>query len=180
MASMTFCHCTQQENNLKRIVLIMASCLLATACGNSESGSADAKDLAKALSGDNAGAAADNPKCKLFTRAEAGAYIGETVDLVENAAMGTGCMWSNASESGSLLVQVVPADYHETPSGADGYVELTHIGEEAFVVPEMSGWHAGTLQGELSIHVQLDGPGASEAKTVELLQETMKRDAASP
>jgi hypothetical protein len=70
----------------------------------------------RALKGDHAGTAANNPQCKMFSKAEAGQYIGQVVDHVENAAVGTGCQWSSSGKDGSVLVQVVPARYHEKPS----------------------------------------------------------------
>jgi len=141
---------------------------------------ADAEKLAHSLKGDNAGQAADNRQCKMFTKAEAGHYIGEVVIHVENAAMGTGCQWTSASDDGSMLVQVVPARYHERPSAAVGYKKLPEVGTQAFVVPQSGGWQAGSLQGAHSIQVKASGKGATEAKTVELLKESMKRDATSP
>ncbi|MEO8052835.1 MAG: hypothetical protein ABI833_20690 [Acidobacteriota bacterium] len=161
---------------MNRLVLIVC-CLGLAACS---SGKSEAEKVAAAIKGDNAGKAADNRQSKFLTNVEAGSYMGEPVVRVENAAMGSGCMWSAASDTGSLLVQVVPADYHERPSAAPGYKELPKIDEKAFVVPEMGGWHAGSLRGEHAIHVQLGGKGASEARTVELLIEAMKRDAAIP
>jgi hypothetical protein len=70
-----------------------------------------------------------------------------------------------------MLVQVVPAH---------GFKKLPEVGPQAFVVPQSGGWLAGSLQGTHSIQVNASGKGATEAKTIELLKETMKRDAASP
>jgi hypothetical protein len=116
----------------------------------------------------------------MFTKAEAGQYIGQAVDHVENAAVGTGCQWTTKGQNGSVLVQVVPARYHEKPSAAPGYKKLPDVGTEAFVVPELGGWHAGSLNGARAVHVIISGKGASEAKAVELLKESMKRDTAMP
>ena len=166
--------------NVNRIVLIVMCLVWATSSiGNAQS-KGDAEKLAAGLKGDNAGQAGDNRQCKMFTKTEAGHYIGEAITHVENAAMGTGCQWTSASDNGSMLVQVVPARYHERPSAAPGYRKLPEVGTQAFVVPQSGGWQAGSLQGAHSIQVKASGKGATEAKTVELLKESMKRDAASP
>jgi hypothetical protein len=57
---------------------------------------------------------------------------------------------------------------------------LPEVGTQGFVVPQSGGWQAGSLQGPHSIQVQASGKGATEAKTIDLLKESMKRDAASP
>lgn len=144
-----------------------------------QAGKPDAEKLARVLKGDTAGDAANNKVCKMFSNAEASSYIGQPVNHFENAAMGTGCQWTQKGAEGSLLVQVVPPRYHEKPSGAPGYKKLPGVATEAFVVPEMGGWHAGALQNTHAVHVQLSGKGASEAKTVELLKEALKREAAT-
>ena len=69
---------------------ILVICFLCAGCTFSYAQSqADAKKLAGALKGDNAGVAADNRQCKMFTKAEAGQYIGQVVNHAENAALGT-------------------------------------------------------------------------------------------
>ena len=164
---------------VKRSVVI-AVCWICAAGGTGYAQSkADAEKLARELKGDKAGQAADNRQCKLFTKSEATQYIGVPATQVDNAAMGTGCQWTTGG-NGSLMVQVVPARYHERPSGAPGYKKLPEIEPQSFVVPEMGGWHAGSLQGTHAIHVMLSGKGATEARTVELLKEAIKRDAAIP
>ena len=160
---------------------LIAVCFLCAGCAASfAQDKAAAEKLAAALKGDNAGVAADNRQCKMFTKAEAGKYIGQAVDHAENAAVGTGCQWTTTGQSGSVLVQVVPARYHEKPSGAVGYKKLPDVGAQAFVVPEMGGWHAGSLNGARAVHVMISGKGANEAKAIELLKESMKRDTAMP
>ena len=165
---------------MNRTVLI-AVCFLSAGCAASfAQDKTAAEKLAAALKGDNAGVAADNRQCKMFTKAEAGQYIGQPVNHVENAAVGTGCQWSTTGQDGSVLVQVVPARYHETPSLGAGYKKLPDVGAKAFVVPDMGGWHAGSLNGARAVHVIISGKGASESKAVELLKESMKRDTAMP
>ncbi len=165
---------------MNRILAIAVCCLCVGSNAIYAQSKAEAEKLAAALKGDNAGTAADNRQCKMFTKAEAGQYIGQVVDHVENAAVGTGCQWSSSGKEGSVLVQVVPARYHEKPSAAAGYKKLPDVGTQAFVVPELGGWHAGSLNGTRAVHVIISGKGASEAKAVELLKESMKRDTALP
>jgi hypothetical protein len=140
----------------------------------------NAQMVAEALKGGSQASAENNKVCKLFTRSEASSYIGAQIQVVDNAAAGTGCQWRIGANEGSMLVQVVPARYHETPSRSPGYKKLPEVGREAFVTPEMGGWHAGSLQGAQAVHVTLSGKGASEAKTIDLLREAMKRQAAAP
>lgn len=162
-----------------RNVVVAVCLILATSLSSSAQSKSDAEKLSGALKGDKKGAAATNKQCKLFTMAEAGSYVGATIHNIENAAMGTGCQWTVGGNGGSMLVQVVPARYHEKPSGAPGYKKLPEIGPQAFVVPELGGWHAGSLQGAQAVHVMLSGKGASEATTIELLKESMKRQGAA-
>jgi hypothetical protein len=165
---------------MNRAFLIAVYFLYAGCIASFAQDKAAAEKLAAALKGDNAGAAADNRQCKMFTKAEAGRYNGQTVDHAENAAMGTGCQWTTKGQEGSVLVQVVPARYHEKPSLGPGYKKLPDVGTQAFVIPDMCGWHAGSLNGARAVHVMISGKGASEAKAVELLKEAMKRDTAMP
>ena len=160
---------------------LIAVCFLCTAGAVSfAQDKAAAEKLAAALKGDSAGVAADNRQCKMFTKAEAGQYIGQAVNHAENAALGTGCQWTTTGQNGSVLVQIVPARYHEKPSAAPGYKKLPDVGAQAFVVPDLGGWHAGSLNGARAVHVIISGKGASESKAVELLKESMKRDTAMP
>jgi hypothetical protein len=162
-----------------RNVIIAVCFLLATGFSSAAQSKTDPEKLAGALRGDNKGPAASNKQCKLFTMSEASSYVGGTIHNVDNAAMGTGCQWTVGANNGSMLVQVVPARDHEKPSGAPGYKKLPEIGPQAFVVPELGGWHAGSLQGAHAVHVMLSGKGASEVRTIELLKESMKREASA-
>jgi len=165
---------------MNRTVLIAVYFLCIAGAVSFAQDKAAAEKLAAALKVDNAAVAADNRQCKMFTKAEAGQYIGQAVNHVENAAVGTGCQWSTAGQDGSVLVQVVPARYHEKPSAAPGYKKLPDVGAQAFVVPDLGGWHAGSLNGARAVHIIISGKGASESKAVELLKESMKRDTAMP
>lgn len=133
------------------------------------------KKTADILTGDNKGSAAANPVCKLFTSAEVARYIGKPVAKMGNAAMGSGCQWSTKDYEGDMMVQVVPAQYHEEPRLAKGFKRLPDLGNKAFVVPEMGGWKAAVLRGQESIVVSVAGPAASEQGAVGLLKETLAR-----
>jgi hypothetical protein len=133
-----------------KIVLVatLVSLCAVVACDNKDAGPAkEARETAAALTGDDKQDAADNPQCKLFTRDELAAYIGEPVNAGANAAMGTGCQWPASDESGDVMVIVIPPDYHTPPSLADGFKELPDIGANGYVVPEMGGWAAGAIFG---------------------------------
>ncbi len=161
---------------MTRTALFPVLFLLASQALTGQSGRPDAATMARILKGDTAGDAANNKVCKMFTNSEASNYIGQPVNHIENAAMGTGCQWSHTGVEGFMTVQVVPARYHEKPSSAAGYKKLPDIGPQAFVVPDMGGWHAGALQNPHAVHVQVTGKGASEAKAVELLKVALKRE----
>jgi hypothetical protein len=135
----------------------------------------DPKKTAAILTGDAKGSAANNPVCKLFTAAEASKYVGKTVGAGENAAMGSGCQWAAKDDDGDMMVQIVPATYHEQPTLAKGFQRLPEIGAKAFVLPEMGGWKAATLRGEESIIVSVAGPAANQQTAVALLKETLAR-----
>lgn len=136
---------------------------------------AEAQRLKDQLTGDSKGKAADNPQCRLFTREEIARYVGEAVQPAENAAAGSGCMWSAKDGEGSALVQVVPSQYLVEPKLAQGYKPLPSVGTRGYVVPEMGGWAAGAVVGEDGIVVSVSGKAAGEATAVSLLQETIKR-----
>lgn len=74
---------------------------------------------------------------------------------------------------------ILPARYHEPPKLGKGFKNRPDVGVQAFVVPEMGGWNAGSIVSPQAIRVSLDGRGASESKAIELLKETMKRHAAA-
>jgi hypothetical protein len=163
-----------------RNAIVIASCCLVAASFNSVAQEkTSAQILAEALKAGNKDPAAINKLCKLFSMSEAGSYIGATVRTVDNAAAGTGCQWLAGGDNGSMLVQVVPARYHEQPKGGEGFKKLPEIGPQAFVTQSLGGWHAGSLQGAHAVHVLLSGKSASEAKTIELLKESMKRETAA-
>jgi hypothetical protein len=164
---------------VNRTISISILCFLAAQTMTHAQTKADAEKLAHALKGDTAGAATNHKVCQMFTNSEASYYIGQPVNHFENAAMGTGCQWSQTGVNGSMLVPIVPARYHEKPSAAPGYKKLPDIGPQAFVVPETDGWHAGAIQNPHAVHVNVSGKGASEAKAVELLKASLKRDAAT-
>ena len=150
-----------------------------SACGGSKTDppAAEAPKTATVPAADASGAQADNPQCKLFTAVDIGKYIGEPVSPGQNAALGTGCQWLAADGTGDVIVAVVPSSYHEPPSAAPGYRALPDVGAKGFVAPQLDGWVAGAIVGEDAIRVSAAGATASEATTVSLLQDTMKRRA---
>ena len=108
------------------IAAIVAATLLAVS-GNAQQ--PDPKKLKDQLTGDVKGAASANPQCKLFTQAEISAHAGAPLGPGQNAAGGTGCMWSDKDGESSAIVQGpsgncqagTAADYRR-PEGGDGFV----------------------------------------------------------
>jgi hypothetical protein len=133
------------------------------------------EELADILTGDAAGVAADNPQCELFTPDEIAEFLGQPVSAGANAGMGMGCQWVALDEDGDAMVTVVPADYAERPTLADGFREAHEIGPDAFVVPEFGGWAAGVVSGDSFVRVSLAGPAADEARTLSMLAEAVRR-----
>jgi hypothetical protein len=164
---------------MRRISIILITLMSAGCAGVYAQGKSEAEKEAAALRGDTKGAAVNNPRCKLFSAAEASRYIGATVSTVENAAAGSGCQWAVGGGNGSMMVQVLPASYHEPPKMAKGFKQLPGVGVEGFVLPELGGWGAGCISGKQAIRVSLDGKGASEQTAIELLKDTMKRQTAA-
>jgi hypothetical protein len=157
---------------------VLALAVGLTACGQSGSSTAQrAQQTAGALTGDSAGAAADNPQCKMFTLTEIATYLGGPAKLGTNAAMGTGCQWTGVTNDGAqfVMLQVVRASDHEPPKLAAGFKKLADVGTEGFVVPGIGGWEAGAIQGDKSINVVTSGATTSEAQTVAFLREALKR-----
>jgi hypothetical protein len=155
----------------------LTCCLLAaltTACGGNAAKS-EAQKTAAALSGADSAAAAANPQCKLFTPSELATYAGERLSAGEVAAMGSGCHWAAVSGDGSVLIQVVPAEYHEPHSGAPGFRQVSDVGTKGFVESELGGWNAGAITGTDAVVVAVSGPKASDAVAIALLKETVAR-----
>jgi hypothetical protein len=158
--------------------IILALILGLAACGQSASTTARrAQQTADTLTGDAAGAAADNPQCRMFTPAEISTYLGAPAKIGPNAAMGSGCQWTGMANDGAsfVMLQIVAARDHSPPSAAPGFKKLADIGTKGFVVPQMSGWQAGAIQGDTSINVTISGASVSEARTTALLREAVKR-----
>ena len=155
--------------------MLVGSLFLGACGGGASSAQTDAQKVAAALTGDDKQAAADNPQCKLFTRAEAAKYIGEPVSAGQNA-MG-GCQWVANGGSGNVMVIVVPARYHERPTLADGFKEEPEVGTKGFVARDMGGWVAGAIVGTEAVRVVVAGATASQASAIALLKESIKRHA---
>ena len=149
---------------------LLAGCVLALVLS-----AQDPKKTAAQLTGDAKGSAANNAVCKLFTAAEASKLVGKTVGDGKNAAMGSGCQWAAKDYEGDMLVQIVPASYHEQPTGAKTYRAMPDLGTKGFVVSEMGGWKAAVIRGEESIIVAIAGPAASQQTAIAALKETLAR-----
>jgi len=149
------------------------------ACGGpkAETAISEVPTTATVAAADPSGAQPDNPQCELFTAAEIAKYIGEPVSSGQNAALGSGCQWLAADGTGDVIVAVVPSSYHEPPRAAPGYRALPDVGSQGFIAPQLDGWVAGAIVGEDAIRVSAAGATASEATTVSLLQDTIKRRA---
>ncbi len=145
------------------------------ACGESPKSAVppDAQRTADTLSGDTN----DNAVCRLFTQAELGGYAGEPLEVGHSAAMGSGCQWLAKDGDGDVLIQIVPKDYHQKPSLAEGYKELPDVGIEGNVSPAMGGWIATAIVGEESIVASVAGAGASAQSAEVLLKATIERRA---
>jgi hypothetical protein len=140
-------------------------------------GRTEAQSTAAVLSGDAKSAAADNPRCRLFTLAEVAKYLGEAVVAGRNAAMGAGCQWLAADGSGYVIVSIAPSNYYAPPSAVEGFKELHDVGTRGYVAPESKGWTAGAITGESTVVVSVEGTAATEANTVALLKDAMQRRA---
>jgi hypothetical protein len=160
-----------------RVLFVVCCGFLLCGCDKA-SGQAqrEAKKTADALTGDAKGSAAANPACKLFTVAEMGKYISESVSAGVNAAGGTGCQWSlKADENkGWVIVQILPEDYHNWDYHRRDK-QLPDVGIHGYVWHDGSTWEARAIKGDESIIVNVVGPSANESATVDLLKETMKR-----
>jgi hypothetical protein len=161
-----------RERHLTRIpALALCTALALSTCSKAQPAPASSASQP----GSPAADPVDNPQCKLFTPAEIAKYIGEPVSPGQKAALGTGCQWLAADGTGDVIVAVVPSSYHEPPSGAAGFRALDTVGTRGFVAPQLDGWVAGTIVGEDAIRVSVAGATASEATTVSLLQDTIRR-----
>lgn len=117
-------------------------------------------------------AASANAPCGMFKPAELERFVGTKLSAGRDG--GIGCKWWATKDDGHVTVTVVEARSHEPRTKAKGYRLLPDIGTKGFVVPE-SGWLASTIVGNESVLVWIDGPTASEAQVIALLQETIRR-----
>ena len=89
--------------------------------------------------------------------------------------MGQGCQWAAEDDDGQVMIAIVPADYEERASAAEGFREVPEAGKRGFVVPDMGGWVAGAIAGNSFYKVTVAGTKASDSSALALLKETMKR-----
>ena len=159
-----------------RSLLLLSVSLLGACSRDTQTVRTDAQGRAAVLSGDAKGAAADNPRCRLFTQTEIANYLGEAVAAGRNAAMGAGCQWL-ARGGGHVTVSIASSNYHAPPSAVEGFKELTDVGTRGYVAPESKGWTAGAITGSSTVVVTVEGTAATEANTVALLKAAMQRHA---
>ena len=163
-----------------RAILFVAALIATAACFEKKESTkatplGEAKEAAAQLTGEASGGAADNPVCKLFTVKELAAYAGEPLGAPDSAAMGSGCQWPAKDDSGDVLIQIVPAEYHEPHTLADGFRWIADVGEKGFVEKAYDGWSAGAIDGADSVIAMVAGDGASAETAEALLKETIKR-----
>lgn len=165
---------------MRSFLLSLPMALALAGCSDKQdeaSGSAydQAKETTNLLTGNAKGPPSGNDACGLFKPAELDVYIGEPVGAPQNAAMGSGCQWLAKDGDGDVLIQVVPADYHEPHSLSEGFRKLDGLGEKAFVERAYDGWSAGTIHGNESVVAMVAGEKASPETAEALLRETIKR-----
>jgi len=61
-----------------------------------------------------------------------------------------GCQWLTTQtradgSQGDVMVVVVPARYHERPTLAKSFRDVTDVGAKGFVAQDMGGWVAGAI-----------------------------------
>ena len=149
--------------------------ILGACTGDVPNGRREAQKTAAVLAGDDKAAAANSPRCRLFTQSEVAKYLGEAVVAGRNAAMGAGCQWMAADGSGHVIVSIAPSNYYAPPSAVDGFKELNDVGTRGYVAPASQGWSAGAITGESTVVVSVEGEAATEANTVMLLKNAMQR-----
>jgi hypothetical protein len=155
--------------------MIASIALLALCVAGDAPARQDPKQVAGKLTGDDKGAAANNPVCRLFTPAEVAKYVGEPVSAPSNAASGSACQWAALDDTGDAMIQIVPASFHEMPRGSKGYRDLPDIGTKGLVAVFFDGWLARAIVGPDSISVSVAGAGASDATAIAMLRETIAR-----
>jgi hypothetical protein len=160
---------------MKCVLFVVCGGLLLCGCSNTNAQSRQAaKKTADALTGDAKNSAANNLQCKLFTLAEIQKYAGKPVKPGQNAAGASGCQWVTTDESSFLIVQVVPAEYYQTPPRSA--TMLADVGTKGYVAAHLLwDWNAAAIQGDNAVMVAMDGPIANEKTTVDILRETLKR-----
>ena len=150
-------------------------CYLLVACSRPNDEATKTADALKSL-GSGGGAADDtsnNPVCKLFSSADAAKYIGEDVGSGHNAT--GGCQWSAANGHDDVMVTIHRAEDHEVPDHAPDYKPLPDIGSRGYVARDYGGHIASAIIGKNSVWVEASGPASTEATTIALLKEAIKR-----
>lgn len=152
-------------------VLALAGCFEKKE-GAPSSAYAEAEKERARLTGDDKGAAADNPVCKLFKPKELEQYIGEKLGPPQNAT--GGCQWVTNDEVGDVEIGVVAARYYE-PHEGETYREISGIGSKAFSARFLDSWQASAVTGEDAVSVMVAGDKATRETAEALLRETIRR-----
>ena len=175
-------------NRLAGLVLVV---LVAAACGASggssaaPAGSTGAPSATTApattgpeASGAAATAGAASAYCSLFTVDEVKAILGADVNAGEDAALGTGCQWSDGEGGVMLQIQVIDdPTFFVAETGAEGYEELSGIGVAAFSVPGFvdGEWSASAQTATGTYYVTVRGTATTVTTAVDLLKELIAR-----
>jgi hypothetical protein len=153
--------------------LLAAAALAATVAAPARGQPAEARRTRDAIVAATQGPAGAATPCRLFTPDEIQGFFGAKVAAGQSGAGGMGCSWA-AVDDGIVIVTVAHDQATPRPSGTRGFKALPALGPRAWVAPSL-GWSAGTEEGKTSIYVNASGKTASEAGTVALLQETIRR-----
>lgn len=116
--------------------------------------------------------------CSIFTVDEVKAILGADVNAGEDAALGTGCQWSDGEGGAMMQIQVIDdPTYFVAETGAEGYKELNGIGVAAFSTPGLvdGGWSASAQTATGTYYVTVRSPSTTVTTAVDLLKELIKR-----
>jgi hypothetical protein len=140
--------------------------------------SADAAASPDSATGAIAASADSSPLCGLFTAQEIEATLGAPVGAGSVAGpLGTACQWNGSSSDATYAqIQVIEDEsYWSAPTLGEGYEELSGIGQEAYVIPELGGWTAGALTDKGIVAVALNGGTASHDSVIQFLRDVIAR-----
>lgn len=116
--------------------------------------------------------------CSIFTVDEVKAILGADVNAGEDAAVGTGCQWSDGEGGVMMQIQVIDdPTFFVAETGAQGYEELSGIGVAAFSVPGLvdGEWSASAQTATGTYYATVRGKATTVQTAVDLLKELIKR-----